>query len=106
MYRLEQRLINIEKQNERILHFLYQITKQNQMIMADLTALQAAVAAETTIDQSVATLLTTLANELATANAAGDQAAIDAIVTTMQQNATTLSAAIMANTPAAAAPTT
>ena len=73
------------------------LKKINQMAL-DLKALQDAVAAETTLDQSVVTLLTTLASELAAANSAGDQAAIDAIVKTMQDNAATLSAAVAANT--------
>jgi hypothetical protein len=73
----------------------------NQMAL-DLTALNAAVANETAVDQSVITLLTTLAGELATANDAGDTAAIASIVSTMQANAQSLSAAVAANTPAPA----
>jgi hypothetical protein len=77
----------------------------NQMAL-DLTALQAAVAQETAVDQSVETLLTTLAAELSTANDAGDTAAIAQIVTTMQTNAAALGAAVTANTPATPAPPT
>jgi hypothetical protein len=61
--------------------------------------LQAAVAAETTIDQSVLTLLTTLAAQIAAASPTGDNPAIDAVVSTMQANAATLAAAVTANTP-------
>lgn len=77
------------------------IKQQNVEIMANLTALQAAVAAETAVDAAVEKLLTTLASDLVTANANNDQAAIDQIVATMQQNASVLSAAVTANTPAA-----
>jgi|SRR5579871_4556106 len=77
---------------------------QNQKTMAlDLSKLQAAVAQETSVDQSVVTLLKTLADELAVANSNNDQVAIDGIVQTMNQNATTLANAITQNTPAAPA---
>ena len=79
------------------------LTNQKK-IMLDVTALQTAVANETTLDQSVITLLNTLASELQAANDAGDQTTINSIVATMQQNATALAAAVAANTPAPAAP--
>jgi hypothetical protein len=66
-----------------------------------LANLQAAVANETTVDQSVLTLLTTLAQELAAASPTGDNPAIDAVVATMTANAASLSAAVAANTPGA-----
>lgn len=75
------------------------LTNQKK-IMLDVTALQTAVANETTLDQSVITLLNTLASELQAANDAGDQTTINSIVATMQQNATALAAAVAANTPA------
>lgn len=85
--------------------FIFLIIKNQKRIMSDLTALQAAVAAETSIDASVEALLNRLAADLGEANAANDQPAIDAIVTTMKQNAAALSAAITANTPADPTPT-
>ncbi len=72
-------------------------------IMIDLTRLQAAVAAETTIDQSVETLLTQLAQQIK--DAGTDQAALSAITDQMEANAKSLSGAITANTPAAATAT-
>lgn len=71
--------------------------------MIDLTRLQAAVAAETTIDQSVETLLTQLAQQIK--DAGTDQAALSAITDQMEANAKSLSGAITANTPAAATAT-
>ena len=68
-----------------------------------LANLQAAVAAETTVNQSVLALLTTLAAELQAASPTGDNPAIDAVVTTMNANAASLAAAVSANTPAAPA---
>lgn len=64
-----------------------------------LANLQAAVAAETTVNQSVLALLTTLAAELQAASPTGDNPAIDAVVATMTANAASLSAAVTANTP-------
>jgi hypothetical protein len=75
------------------------IIQQGERIMSALTDLQTAVANETTIDQSVITLLQTLAADLAAALANNDTAAIQAVVATMQQNATALAAAVSANTP-------
>lgn len=110
MYLLIARLEAVEKSNKEILKsnnailsLLKQISKQQNLEIMDLTALQAAVAAETSVDASVETLLTQLAAQLAAANAANDQPAIDAIVASMQQNAATLGASVTANTPAAPA---
>jgi hypothetical protein len=75
------------------------LTESTDKMALDLTALNTAVANETAVDQSVITLLTTLAGELSTANDAGDTAAIAGIVSTMQANAAGLSAAVTANTP-------
>jgi hypothetical protein len=69
-----------------------------------LANLQAAVAAQTTVTQSVLTLLSTMAAEIAAASPTGDNPAIDAVVTTMNANAASLAAAVTANTPAAPAP--
>jgi hypothetical protein len=78
-----------------------------QTMALDITALQTAVAQETTVDSAVETLLTSLSGELQTliANSGNtvDPAALQAIVNTMTANATTLQAAVSANTPAAPA---
>lgn len=85
------------------LDILLQLTRNTNMkeniIMADITALQAAVEQETEVTTSVVTLLTELAAELSAAN--GDQAAIDEVVAKITANADTLAAAVTANTPAA-----
>lgn len=72
--------------------------RKTNIVMADLTKLQADVANETTLDQSVITLLTNLAAEIKAAGT--DQAALDAITTQMEQNASALATAVAANTPA------
>jgi hypothetical protein len=67
-----------------------------------LANLTTAVANETTVDQSVETLLTQLSAEIASASPTGDNPAIDALVTQMQANAAALAAAVTANTPSVA----
>ena len=89
---------------DNLMDLVNQLITNQKKIMLDVTALQTAVANETSLDQSVITLLNTLASELQAANNNNDQATINGIVATMQQNATALAAAVAANTPAAPAP--
>lgn len=67
--------------------------------MVDLTKLTSDVAAEKTVDASVATLLTNLIAQIKAAG--GDQAALDALTTEMEANLAGLQAAVTAGTPAA-----
>jgi hypothetical protein len=80
-------------------------TKEIGTIMLDISGLQQAVANETTVDQSVQALITGLANQITTLIAQSgdtvDPTALAALVSTMQQNASALTAAVSANTPAA-----
>lgn len=82
-----------------ILLLLIFLTFKIYKLMGDVTNLQTAVEAETTIDASVITLLNGFAAQLQAAN--GDQSAIDAVVATMKTNAANLAAAVTANTPSA-----
>lgn len=86
---------------DKIVRLLNVLEKQQEIIMADLTKLTADVAAETTVDTAVQTLLTNLVAQIKAAS--GDQAALDALTTQMETNAAALSAAVTANTPAAPA---
>jgi hypothetical protein len=74
-------------------------------LMLDITALTAAVANETTVDASVETLLTQLTSSISTLIAQSgnsvDPVALQALVTTMQNNAANLGNAVATNTPAA-----
>jgi len=69
-----------------------------------LASLQAAVANETTVDQSIIALVTNMAAQIQAASPSGDNPAIDALVTQIQSNAASLSALVTQNTPAPAAP--
>ena len=68
-------------------------------LMADFSALQAAVTAEDTVIDSAVTLIQGLAAQIAALQP--DKAAIDALAADVQGKADTLAAAIAANTPAA-----
>ena len=68
----------------------------------DLTALQAAVAAESTVIDSAITLLQGLYTALQAT--AGDPTALNALATEIKTKTDALAAAVAANTPAAAAP--
>ena len=98
-------LQRIEAKLDQILAILNTQQKEIGTMALDITALQTAVANETTVDASVEALLTQLAAQIQTliANSGNtvDPAALQAIVTQMQTNAATLSAAVTANTPAA-----
>lgn len=71
----------------------------------DITALQTAVANETTVEQSAVTLISGLAAQIqALITSSGntvDPAALQAIVDKMTASQTALAAAVTANTPAA-----
>lgn len=98
-------LIEILSNQQRILDSLSQLRSDvaafKKTVIMDLTQLTADVAAETTIDQSVETLLTTLAGEITAAG--GDPVALKALTDQMEANAAALGAAVTANTPAAPA---
>jgi len=68
--------------------------------MATIQDIQAAVAAESTVDDSIVTLLNNIVAELKAAQASNDPAALDAVVASIQSNTKKLSDAVTANTPA------
>ena len=81
------------------------VTKLNRILMEvgnmalDISALQAAVAAETTLEASVETLLSGLAAQLAALEPT--QEAIDALTKQVNDNIANLKTAVTANTPVA-----
>lgn len=72
-------------------------------IMADLTTLTAAVAANRTVSDSAVTLLQGLKVALDAAIAADDPVALEALSTDLGAQTTALAAAVTANTPVAPA---
>jgi hypothetical protein len=75
------------------------LSQQMEQIMADLTALTAAVAKNTDAENSAIALIQGLAAQVAAL--APTQAAIDALAADISAKADALAAAVVANTPAA-----
>ncbi len=93
-------LDRIEAKLDAVLELLRLLLNQGEDTMADLTALQAQVAASVTVEQSAITLIQGLAAQIAAAGT--DPAALAALVTQLNTSAAALGAAITANTPAQA----
>jgi hypothetical protein len=93
---LDHRLETLDRKIDALAHFLHH---QGAQIMTTLDDLTAAVAAETTVTDSVLTFIQGLEAQLLAA--APGNTAVEALVTTMKANAARLSAAVVANTPAA-----
>jgi hypothetical protein len=74
---------------------------QGVQAMSALSDLQAQVAANTSVEASAVTLIQGLAAQIATAAAASDTAALQALSSQLNSSASALAAAITANTPAA-----
>lgn len=81
---------------QQILDGVNDLKKGQQTEMADLTALQAEVANNTTVEQSAITLINGLAAQITAAGT--DPVALAGIVTQLQDNDAKLAAAITANT--------
>jgi peptidoglycan hydrolase CwlO-like protein len=80
---------------------LHSLHRKLDTMSTALSDLQAAVAAQTTVDASVVTLLQGLSAQLTAALAAGDDTAVEAAAQAIAANTATLAAAVTANTPAA-----
>lgn len=76
------------------------ISKENT-IMATIQDVTDAIAAESTVDDSIIALLNGIVIQLQAAQASGDPAALDTVVAGIQSNAAKIQAAVVANTPAA-----
>jgi hypothetical protein len=100
-------LLRLEKHLEEAIHAIARIERvverlhrEGHKIMATLADIQAAVAAEKTVEDSVITLLGQISQQLKDAIAANDPAAMQAVVDQIDANAKALSDAVTANTPA------
>lgn len=88
----------IQNSQQKILGLLNTLITEGKTIMADLTALTAQVAQNTTVEQSAVTLIQGLAAQIAAAGT--DPVALAALVSQLNSSATALAAAVTANTPA------
>jgi len=76
------------------------VTKENQ-IMASIQDVTAAIANESTVDDSIIALLNGIVQQLKDAQASNDPAALDAVVAGIQANTQKIQDAVTANTPVA-----
>jgi hypothetical protein len=84
--------------------YFHNLQQQGIQIMATMADIQAAVAAETTVEQSVISLLGQLSSELQAAIAANDPVAMQAVVDSINANSASLAAAVTSNTPVVPTP--
>jgi hypothetical protein len=101
-HELNQKLDLVIAGHSRIERLLTALLAQETKNMALLDALTAQVAAQATVEQSAITLINGIAARVQAA--AGDPVAVAALVTQLQTSASALSAAVLANTPAAVVP--
>jgi hypothetical protein len=87
---------------EELYDLVVKVLHKENANMATLADIQAAVAAETTVEASVVTLLQQLASDLKAAQASNDPVAMQAVVDKLTANANTMAAAVAANTTAPA----
>jgi hypothetical protein len=103
---VQKQLTAIALTQNTILGILQTQQKELTNMALDITALQTAVANETTVEQSAITLMTGLAAKISALIASSgntvDPVALQAIVDGINQNQAALAAAVAANTPAAA----
>jgi hypothetical protein len=92
-----ERLVRIER-------MLGHIQRSQGFIMATMDDLKAAVTAETTVEGSLLTLLTSIAQQLQAAKNNNDPAATQSVIDQINSNTKAMADAITANTPAAPTP--
>jgi len=92
----------VQKRREWLtLYLLHELNIKVNILMATIQDVQASVAAESTVDDSIITLLNGIVQQLKDAQASNDPAALDAVVAGIQANTKKISDAVTANTPAA-----
>lgn len=92
----------IEEKLDLILKKLDKIQLKENYIMATLDEALAVVTSESTVDDSIVALLEQLAAQIQAGGlSAADQAKVDAIFTNATNNSAKITAAVVANTPAA-----
>lgn len=88
----------INKKLDAILHLLHDSRKREIIMSVEMDALQAAVTKNTSLDDSIITLLNGLSAQIL--DAAGDKAKATALAAELTAKSAALQAAITANTPA------
>jgi hypothetical protein len=80
------------------------INRKLDHIMANIQDIQNAVAQQSSVEDSVITMLQNITQQLKDAQASNDPAAMDKVVSDLQANTKRLSDAVAANTPVASNP--
>jgi|SRR5882762_338415 len=89
--------------DDHVIRLLKEIIQKENTIMATMQDVAAAVAAESTVDDSIIVLLNGIAQQLKDALAANDPVALQAVVDGIHANTAKIQAAVTANTPVAPA---
>jgi len=100
---LKSKLDKINAKLDIAILLLNRLNRQESTMAIDLTKITAEVQANTTVTQSVVTLVNSLAAQIAAIPPSSDpttQAALDQLVQTLGANDQTIAAAVTANTPA------
>lgn len=93
------RKISLNDRLDLITRLLIHVINKENYIMATIQDVSAAVAAESSVDDSIITLLNGIVQQLKDAQASNDPAALDIVVADIQANTKKLQDAITANTP-------
>lgn len=88
-----------------IISTLNKLLNKEIQLMATITDLTTAIASESTIDDSIITLLNGIVAQLQAAQASGDPAQLDIVLAGIKANSDKISAAVVANTPVVVVPT-
>jgi hypothetical protein len=99
------RIEQLLRQNQQTLvDIRKEILSMSVVISQNLQALMTQVAQNTSVEAGAVVLIQGIAQELTSALANGDDAALPALAASLNQSATALAAAVAANTPSPAAP--
>jgi hypothetical protein len=96
-------MIFYSRQLDRIESLLKELISMSTVITANLQALMTQVAQNTSVEASAVTLIQGIAAQLTAALANSDDAALPALVASLNTSASALGAAVAANTPAPSA---
>lgn len=93
--------INVYFHDMEVVRLLKKILKEEEKIMATMQELRSAVERNTSVDDSVLTLLSGISQQLKDAQAQNDPQAIQDIINQLDANTQKMTDAVSANTPAA-----
>ena len=82
-----------------VLNLLIYVLNKENYIMATIQDINAAIAAESSVDDSIITLLNGIVQQLKDAQASNDPAALDTVIAGITANTKKIQDAVTANTP-------